>query len=165
MGTAEVKQAKQSLRTLPEHDRSRLLLMAGVKRVPLTALWNCPRARASRPLPKSRTIFRIVRLLLVIILGRVDSLLNHYVINHTRIACVYANNTHASAGFDRGSTLSFRSETQFVDPVLRCCLHQRCAFGEMPSKFGIVLHQPRKCIGSENKMRCPATAQLLKIDN
>ena len=44
-----------------------------------------------------------MRLLLVINLGRVDSLLNHYVINDTRIACVYVNNTHARAGFDRRS--------------------------------------------------------------
>jgi hypothetical protein len=35
--------------------------------------------------------------------SRVDSLFNHYVINHTRIAYVYVNNTHANAGFDRRS--------------------------------------------------------------
>ena len=30
------------------------------------------------------------------------TLQHDYVINHTRIACVYLINTHASAGFDRG---------------------------------------------------------------
>jgi hypothetical protein len=58
---------------------------------------------AQCPYQKSRRIRGTVRLLLVIIAGRVDSLLNHYVINHTRIACVYVNNTHVRAGFDRGS--------------------------------------------------------------
>jgi len=30
------------------------------------------------------------------------TLQHDYVINHTRIACIYVINTHASAGFDRG---------------------------------------------------------------
>src|SRR5678810_1090253 len=70
---------------------------------------------------KAARFGKIVWLLLVIILGRVDSLLNHYVINHTRIACVYVNNTHASAGFDRRSDGYTRLVHNVTGPSDKIC--------------------------------------------
>src|SRR6266581_4587292 len=51
---------------------------------------------------------------------REDSLFNDHVINHTRTACVYVINAHASAGFDRGSddfTLLVHNVTRSVEDI------------------------------------------------
>src|SRR5204863_2831882 len=84
----------------------------------------------------------------------------------------------ADAGASECPILSFRAESKnfslpfAVSPPRTqpvnfefCSPHnQRCAFGKMLCKFGIVL-QPPKRVGCENKMGGATTAQFFKIDN
>ena len=58
-----------------------------------------------------------MQLLLVILPCRVGSPFNDYVINHTRMACVYVINTHARAGFDRSLDDSARLVHNVTCPV------------------------------------------------